>query len=236
MVHVGRFSCASTQNGDGVVVVFRPPRRRRRESRRKQSLRGVSIGQCVTGGCRCGVRVSQWVASGRPGHHLHGWSLPVYPGPLVHVSFSSSARWLSLSQVIPGTTATRLLVARFLAARCVSPCFCFGCQPAFRSAPLALLRNGRTGGLIVIRACRTTQTGLPYLFLCVSALLYMCGSPRWRSADRLFARSKNFARNLERLAPRFQGVLGGRGCTRMFCSAGVTFVDSVTQWTGFSAS
>lgn len=93
--HVGRFSCASTQNGEGVLVVLPPSTCWRVAENRT----GVSIGQCVTGDCRCGVRVSQWAASGRPGHHLHGWSLPVYPGPLVHVSLSSLSRWLSLSQV-----------------------------------------------------------------------------------------------------------------------------------------
>lgn len=143
VVHVGRFSCASTQNGDGVVVVFRPPRRCRRESRRKQSLRGVSIGQCVTGGSRCGVRVSQWVASGRPGHHLHGWSLPVYPGPLVHVSFSSSARWLSLSQVNSweyGNTPLRRTLPSHSLRFSV---FLFWLSTGFRIGPEAILRNER---------------------------------------------------------------------------------------------
>lgn len=52
----------------------------------------------------------QWAASGRPGHHLHGWSLLVYPGPLVHVLFFSLRRQPSLSQVI-GTNSLRTMTS-----------------------------------------------------------------------------------------------------------------------------
>lgn len=49
---------------------------------------------------QCGARGYQWAASGCPGHHLRGWSLLVYPGALVRVSFFSLPRSFLPLQVI----------------------------------------------------------------------------------------------------------------------------------------
>lgn len=49
--YVGRFSCASTQNGEGVLIVF-APLCGSGESPKTPRAPGVLIGQCVTGNCR----------------------------------------------------------------------------------------------------------------------------------------------------------------------------------------